>query len=338
MIRNPTKLQYTKFIRLLNFVPRNTASILSLLVFVYIYTIYWKNNCNISRNSDCYTSPLTASGTLNFSPSRLLDTIYGSSEPLKLKRITIAPSFWMVLGTDLLSKQINHGGDYPSDTMNTLRVLLPKISKQHKSCVFFDVGCNIGALTLLASSAGCNVHAFDVQDFAVALAQTSVYVNGFDAIVNLNAVSNVDGEKLPIFIRNSENLGMTTVVKDLDNLVGNAGTMVETISLDRYSLLKNIKHINVLKIDVEGAEFDVIRGATNLFDNYKVDIVSMELWHQHAVETLEFFFSRNYKAYKINKYPDVNNWHGSEISKSSIQEFMKSFNPPVAPNEDVIFV
>lgn len=51
---------------------------------------------------------------------------------------------------------------------------------------------------------------------------------------------------------------------------------VRTTSLDTYCANKNIRHVNFIKIDVEGAELDVIQGASELLSRGAVDYVQFE--------------------------------------------------------------
>jgi FkbM family methyltransferase len=51
---------------------------------------------------------------------------------------------------------------------------------------------------------------------------------------------------------------------------------VETDTLDNYIGRNKITHIDLMKIDVEGAEYRVFQGAKNMFKNEIVDIIQFE--------------------------------------------------------------
>lgn len=59
--------------------------------------------------------------------------------------------------------------------------------------------------------------------------------------------------------------------------VGKGGEKTQVVTLDSYCQDKNIKHIDVLKLDVEGFETKVIDGAYGLLKNNRVDILQVEL-------------------------------------------------------------
>jgi FkbM family methyltransferase len=268
-----------------------------------------------------------------------LDKIYKTAKPLSLQRVAVQPPFWLVLGHDLLSNQVRGGGDYPSDVMNTVRAMNGWLRDLPSRCTFVDIGCNIGAVSMLAAATGCKVHSFDVQEFAVALTTASAAVNGFDTLVNLNAVSDSEGEDMSIFVRNTDNLGMTTTVKGLDSLTGAASGKVKTVTLDGYAEQNGIDRIAVLKIDVEGGEHAVVQGAKRLIQQQRVDIVLCELWHHHAVDILTWFHQNGYRVHKVAKSPTPTTWLGPELEPSEFQALEDALKPPSPiPLDDVVFV
>lgn len=63
---------------------------------------------------------------------------------------------------------------------------------------------------------------------------------------------------------------------------------VKIISLDEYCKMRNIKHITLLKMDIEGHELDILRGATEMFANNAIDIVTFEFGGCN-IDTRTFF-------------------------------------------------
>lgn len=51
---------------------------------------------------------------------------------------------------------------------------------------------------------------------------------------------------------------------------------VETISIDTFCELKNIKHIHLLKLDLQGGEINAIKGAKKILEKNSIDIVYAE--------------------------------------------------------------
>ncbi len=78
-------------------------------------------------------------------------------------------------------------------------------------------------------------------------------------------------------------------------------------SLDKFCQKQSIKHINFLKIDTEGGELDVLRGALNLLTNKSIDIIQFEYGgtYPDAKITLKEVYtlldSCDYKIYKATE-------------------------------------
>jgi FkbM family methyltransferase len=63
---------------------------------------------------------------------------------------------------------------------------------------------------------------------------------------------------------------------------------VEITTIDQYCRENNVDHIHLLKIDVEGHEFDVITGAKEMFESSSIDMVSFEFGGTN-IDTRTFF-------------------------------------------------
>lgn len=129
---------------------------------------------------------------------------------------------------------------------------------------FFDVGANIGVYTLLASQLvgeGGLVHSFEPLTDANELLRSNVKLNQCKNVtINPVAVGEENGE-VPIYI-NAQNalssLGNTNRGKIIKSQT------VQVLTLDTYAKNAGISKIDFLKIDVEGFEGHVLRGAEKL--------------------------------------------------------------------------
>jgi FkbM family methyltransferase len=63
---------------------------------------------------------------------------------------------------------------------------------------------------------------------------------------------------------------------------------VEITTIDQYCQQHKIDHIHLLKIDVEGHEFDVLTGARDMFEANSIDMVSFEFGGTN-IDTRTFF-------------------------------------------------
>ncbi len=118
----------------------------------------------------------------------------------------------------------------------------------------WDIGANVGLFSFAAASLGAQVVAVEADTWLANLVQRSVLLNKLPVTVIPAAVSDRQG---------ISQLHLSAEGKASNSLVGNghmAQTVVAvTVTLD--SLLEHFAAPQVLKIDVEGMEYAVLRGA-----------------------------------------------------------------------------
>jgi FkbM family methyltransferase len=142
--------------------------------------------------------------------------------------------------------------------------------------VFVDVGANIGYFSLLASGLvgkQGRVLAFE--------ASPTIYEQFLDNIV-LNQCSNIVPHNIaagdtigttPVFFSGEHNIGMTNTVPGLG---GQFETEVALLPLDTVMTDTVWNNVRIVKIDVEGAEFSVVKGLQKLLakkSNPNVELV-----------------------------------------------------------------
>ncbi|MDP9173953.1 MAG: FkbM family methyltransferase [Planctomycetota bacterium] len=130
---------------------------------------------------------------------------------------------------------------------------------------FWDIGCNVGFLTVigarLVGSKG-SVYSFDPIPNHVELTRHNAEVNKFDHVqVFQNAVASSAGKvKFAVAAIPSQ----STLVADGFTKEGATSIEVETVTVDQLVHEKGLRPPNVVKIDVEGAEVEVLRGMCNV--------------------------------------------------------------------------
>jgi len=143
--------------------------------------------------------------------------------------------------------------------------------------VAMDIGANIGIYSLLIAKyvgASGSVHAFEPTPRTFEQLCANYELNGFTC-VQLNQLAVADKSGTSTFYLYNQ-CGMNSmrrqdwVGKPLEQIV------VETISLDEYVLAKNLQRVDLLKIDVEGAELTVFKGARSLLCSLNPPVVVCE--------------------------------------------------------------
>jgi FkbM family methyltransferase len=132
--------------------------------------------------------------------------------------------------------------------------------------VCFDVGGNVGYFSLLLSSLldTGSVHSFEPITGNSTLIAASAALNGFDNItVNNTAVGDQNGH---VNFSISEDSAYSSMI-DTGRVSEKVNVSVPILRLDDYIKTAKTPKVDILKIDVEGAEAQVLDGAKALLQN-----------------------------------------------------------------------
>lgn len=173
-------------------------------------------------------------------------------------------------------------------------------------CVF-DVGANIGgiaiALSRMVGREG-QVHAFEANPFLLQRIKKDLEANkATNVTLNPKAVWSTPNQTLSFYCEKSFYAAGSSLLRKDQNSVE---VKVETISLDEYC--KNLKTIpKVIKIDVEGAELQVLRGSERILKkNYPVLVIEYTTMQKDPNEDpLEYLNSLGYVLFDTNLYKQV---------------------------------
>lgn len=138
----------------------------------------------------------------------------------------------------------------------------------------FDVGCNIGYYTLLAAgraTAG-KVFSFDVDPRISKITRKNIKLNNFSKRVTFinSLVSDKEGTEDFVCEKESE-------MSHIAYRQGPGTKKYRAVTLDSFSSRKHLKRVRIAKIDIEGAEFKVIRGMKKLIIENRIDYLIIEL-------------------------------------------------------------
>jgi FkbM family methyltransferase len=191
-------------------------------------------------------------------------------------------------------------GPFSVELVNYFRLLA-----RNGDCVI-DVGANIGYFTLLSSrlvGPEGKVHAFEPSPQILRFLKKNLGLNDCkNVVLHEQAASDRCGETL-FCTASSDRMGLSSM-RELGTQ-GATRTMVCTVSID--SMLKDVPTTKLVKIDVEGAEFSVLRGMTQLMKRDAPYII-MELTDSFlremgssAEKVLEFLREHDYAVYLVEE-------------------------------------
>jgi FkbM family methyltransferase len=147
-----------------------------------------------------------------------------------------------------------------------------------------DVGANHGVYTLLFAklAAPANVHAFEPEQWNFERLRVNVALNGFDNVVaNRRAVFSEPGE-VTLNVFPPEQHGWHTLGSPRMEVDGQprppvTQQTVAAVTLDGYAAERGLEQIDLLKLDVEGAELGVLRGASRLLAEGRIRCMLFEI-------------------------------------------------------------
>lgn len=129
--------------------------------------------------------------------------------------------------------------------------------------IALDVGANIGAFTAALANAGAIVHAFEPLAATRARLERTLELNGLTAVVDGRALSDADGTAELFEYGPGYESWATLSARTIEHsgrVLEATPTTVQTTTLAAYLDEHGIEHVDLLKIDVEGAELLVLRG------------------------------------------------------------------------------
>jgi FkbM family methyltransferase len=137
--------------------------------------------------------------------------------------------------------------------------------------VCLDIGANCGYYSMLiaqASGGTAEVHAFEPLTDVYALLEAHRTMNGFDRIhPHKMAVSDVVGE-MECVLPPDQNTGLGRMRAEDEIVTGNT-EIVPTTTIDAFVSQQNLKRLDFIKVDVEGAESLVLKGGEDTIRRFR---------------------------------------------------------------------
>ncbi len=167
----------------------------------------------------------------------------------------------------LLSALVIVRGEHEPRTTRLIRSLLGN------GGTLVDVGANIGWFTLVPATAATRVFAYEPDPENFAILQRAIAANGrANVTAQQLAISNTDGEAT---------LSISEASAGFHSIVRQVGSRSLTVPVRRLDTALPDLDIDVLKVDVEGAEPHVLEGALGLLRKGKIRHIVLE-WNPAA--------------------------------------------------------
>lgn len=214
-------------------------------------------------------------------------------------------------------------GTYEAGTLNIIGKCL------RKGDIFLDIGANIGLMSLLGAvrveDAGI-VYAFEPEPDTFKLLKHNIAINHGRNIRAMNCGLGATQGIEQIYRNCYGNRGMASFIERGVGAV--KGTQVPVWPLDTFLAENDISAVRMMKIDVEGWELEVLKGAQRLLSQPEAPILCVE--YNSKVpgykEMYELIMTIN--AYRAFMLPH-GNWHASrlmQVKSANDLPDMGSFN------------
>jgi FkbM family methyltransferase len=187
----------------------------------------------------------------------------------------LEPDLWIRLANlSYVERGILREGVFEQETVELFTALLAP------GMTILDVGANIGQYTLIAArhvGERGRVHAFEPTPEVAARLRNNVALNGLGNVaIREAAVSDTTGEAV-LYYSNPEDPGENSIVGATAGLAAPPSVRVPTITLDDYVAAQGLETVDVIKMDIEGAEPLALRGGRALLAGEQAPVIILEL-------------------------------------------------------------
>ena len=215
-------------------------------------------------------------------------------------------------GKDVVSYSIrtynNYESNYSINILKALEYYKNKNNFENKDIYILDVGSHVGWYTYFLGKYGFKIMSFEANKINSYILYKNYCLNKDVKTTIINRGLDLEEKKcyLKIVEKNQgdgitycENLGKLNKIFD-----GEIFDNIELTTLNRYIKFLTKNNLALIKIDVEGAEGNVIMGGKKLISEYHIPFIFMEYTKKyleaHGTNVLEFlqFFENN--GYKIS--------------------------------------
>lgn len=174
--------------------------------------------------------------------------------------------------------------------------------------VVLDLGANIGTISVALAAKGASVYGFEMLEENLAHLRSSIDANGLTA---LHLVEGAVSDYRGVIEIGGESAWGT--------LAPGSGKTVETVVIDQWAEEIGLDRLDFVKIDVEGSEMAALRGARELIQKYKPDML--------IEANILTCGSSNYSYIEIMNFMENLGYHTYRISGDQI------ISPPLRPQE-----
>ncbi|MDZ7740891.1 MAG: FkbM family methyltransferase [Bacteroidota bacterium] len=151
--------------------------------------------------------------------------------------------------------------------------------------VFFDIGANIGTYSIMLANKGLKCYAFEPSMSNFNIMQKNISLNGLENRIHALNIGLGEHEHMGEFLFNPVNTGASHFKKEGLNDTGIKEKLrIRPLDDIFEEFMLNSADRVFMKIDVEGMEVEVIKGARKFLSNFNNLLIVMESKHSESLE------------------------------------------------------
>lgn len=180
-----------------------------------------------------------------------------------------------------------------------------------KDAVIIDIGAHIGLLSvILAQKAGPKgkVYAFEPTPSTFAVLEETVRINQQQQVVTpVNAAVAGENGKAVFYVTDIAAHNSNSLADNKRNYGNERGVEVDLVSVDSFKASQRLAKIDFIKIDAEGAEYAVLKGATSVLTADRPHILlalhpfAISNFGDHLSDIWDFVKKMNYQVFYMSK-------------------------------------
>lgn len=247
------------------------------------------------------------------------------SRTCQLRPIRLALTAGLGYGHFILGEGAGSGWDPDSETASVLRSL------PASGGVIVDVGANNGKWLLAIKNAAPK----EAIERVIAIEPTEIprlhdRIDGFGEIIRAAVGSTISRVTL---YHQSDGGGLASVYERADTTAATGGEWtqceVDQITIDQLLQERSITRVDYLKIDVEGGELDVLRGASSSLDNKVIRAIQFEISPANTnshVFLADFYHLLSPYGFKISRIAPGKVEHAIDVYGEHLEYFRGATN------------
>ena len=233
-------------------------------------------------------------------------------------------SYWLWTETRALGRREGEPGTDDTGVLEQLKRVYTILNHTDNNLISVDVGAYIGVISLAMSHFGPlkhSIHSFEADELNYSKLKHNVYYSKSSSItIHKTAVANYVGSSDFTQYKDPGNNHLGLEINPSDILAGVYKVPVTT--LDFFINQIGVDGIDVLKFDVEGFDFEVLKGAKQLLEEKRIKVIVVETPATAKLreEINEFLMGRGF----ITAYITRNSTELTAVAESTFHQSNKT--------------